>query len=91
MQKSDSIYTGSQDNISDLFSWLYEHCIPLVREITFQNGEEMTEEGLPLLILFYHPEDKGIIDVFKRTVDTELKEHRGERGRGREGEGRMEG
>ena len=70
-----------------LFNWLYEHCIPLVREITFKNGEEMTEEGLPLLILFYHPEDKGIIDTYKQTVETELKEHRGEGGRERGGGG----
>jgi endoplasmic reticulum resident protein 44 len=28
---------------------------PMVREITFQNGEALTEEGLPFLILFYDP------------------------------------
>ena len=66
------------DDITELFTWVYEHCIPLVREITFQNGEEMTEEGLPLLILFYHPDDPGAKDIFKQTVETELKEHRGE-------------
>jgi endoplasmic reticulum resident protein 44 len=27
----------------------------MVREITFENGEELTEEGLPFLILFYDP------------------------------------
>jgi hypothetical protein len=32
-----------------------ELCSPMVREITFENGEELTEEGLPFLILFYDP------------------------------------
>ena len=57
--------------------WIIEHCIPLVREITFQNGEEMTEEGLPLLILFYSPDDTSTKDLFKQRVEAELREHRG--------------
>lgn len=66
-----------------MFTWVYEHCVPLVREITFQNGEEMTEEGLPLLILFYHPEDTSTKDLFKQRVEAELKDQRGEvEGRG---------
>ncbi len=68
---------GPLEELHDVFTWVYEHCIPLVREITFQNGEEMTEEGLPLLILFYHSEDPSVKEVFKQKVETELKEHRG--------------
>ena len=85
-KKSDTVYTGQLTDISSLFTWVYEHCIPLVREITFQNGEEMTEEGLPLLILFYHPDDPSVKEVFKQRVEAELKEHRG-KWRGSELEG----
>ncbi|KAF4533117.1 hypothetical protein B566_EDAN003837 [Ephemera danica] len=28
-------------------------CVPMVREITFENAEELSEEGLPFLILFH--------------------------------------
>lgn len=75
--KSDSIYTGSIDDLTAMFTWVYEHCVPLVREITFQNGEEMTEEGLPLLILFYSPEDKSTKELFKQRVEADLKDLRG--------------
>ncbi len=76
-QMSDVVYTGSVEDQSALRSWVTEHCLPLVREITFQNGEEMTEMGLPLLILFYHPEDASVKELFKQRVEAELKEHRG--------------
>ena len=36
-------------------TYIYIPCSPLVREITFENGEALTEEGLPFLILFYDP------------------------------------
>ena len=36
--------------------------MPLVREINFNNAEEITEEGLPLMIMFHK---KGILlDLF---------------------------
>ncbi|CDS36497.1 Thioredoxin fold [Echinococcus multilocularis] len=38
-----------------LRSWAVERCTPLVRELTFANAEEITEPRLPLLILFYPP------------------------------------
>lgn len=63
-----------------MFTWIFHHCVPLVREITFQNGEELTEEGLPLFILFYHPDDPSTKNLFKQRVEVELKEHRGEVG-----------
>lgn len=56
-----------------LSSWAKDHCIPLVREITFENAEELTEEGLPFVILFYDSNDKSWIEVFKRVVESELK------------------
>ena len=28
-----------------LSQWVKSNCVPVVREITFENGEELTEEG----------------------------------------------
>ncbi|KAK6040138.1 hypothetical protein COOONC_22356, partial [Cooperia oncophora] len=52
--------------------WLTDNCIPLVREITFENAEELTEEGIPFLILFRHPDDKESEKVFTEAVMREL-------------------
>lgn len=59
-------------DVNSLASWAKESCIPLVREITFENAEELTEEGLPFVILFYEPNDKSWIEVYKRVVEKEL-------------------
>ncbi|KAF7489946.1 Endoplasmic reticulum resident protein 44 [Sarcoptes scabiei] len=56
----------------ELTTWATDKCIPLVREITFENAEELTEEGLPFLILFHHPEDKETVDLFTKIVNKEL-------------------
>jgi len=37
--------------------------MPNNREITFENAEELTEEGLPFLILFHSPDDTDSIKV----------------------------
>lgn len=55
-------------------TWARESCVPLVREITFENAEELTEEGLPFVILFYDPKDKTWIELFKRVVEQELRD-----------------
>lgn len=70
-------YTGSVTDLGTLSSWAKENCIPIVREITFENAEELTEEGLPFVILFYEPSDKTWIEVFKRVVQQELKAETG--------------
>jgi len=67
--------TGYTDSLTDLASmrkWLDEKANPLVREITFDNGEELTEEGLPFLLLFYKPGDAESIQRFKDGVTREL-------------------
>lgn len=69
-----------QSKISDydtLASWIKSSCIPLVREITFENAEELTEEGLPFVILFYDPNDKSWIELYKRVVEHDLREESG--------------
>lgn len=47
-------------------------CVPLVREITFENAEELTEEGLPFLIMFHASDDTDTIKDYKTVVETQL-------------------
>ncbi|XP_018562214.1 endoplasmic reticulum resident protein 44 [Anoplophora glabripennis] len=68
----DETYPGSLTNFDELHIWVSEKCVPLVREITFENAEELTEEGLPFLILFHTPEDKDSIKRFNEIVQTDL-------------------
>lgn len=35
----DMIYLGSLTNFDLTYSWAQDKCVPLVREITFENGE----------------------------------------------------
>lgn len=51
-------FTGNFTDYSYVKQWLTDKCIPLVREVTFENVEELTEEGLPFLLFFRNPSDK---------------------------------
>ena len=64
------------DDLETTARWVNDRCVPLVREITFENAEEFTEEGLPFLILFYDPENKTIIEEYKMIVNTQLYDDR---------------
>lgn len=66
-------YPSTLTESATLSLWAKEQCIPLVREITFENAEELTEEGLPFVILFYDSDDKTWIELYKRVVESELK------------------
>lgn len=68
----DETYMGSLKNFDEMHIWIAEKCVPLVREITFENAEELTEEGLPFLILFHHPDDTEIIRTYNDLVQNEL-------------------
>lgn len=70
--ENDETYTGSLSNFDELNVWVTEKCVPLVREITFENAEELTEEGMPFLILFHSPDDFESIKDFKHIVETQL-------------------
>lgn len=35
----DMIYLGSLNNFDLIYAWAQDKCVPLVREITFENGE----------------------------------------------------
>uniref|UniRef100_A0A0R3S3T9 Thioredoxin domain-containing protein n=1 Tax=Elaeophora elaphi TaxID=1147741 RepID=A0A0R3S3T9_9BILA len=65
-------YTGGLANLETLKQWITDKCVPLVREITFENAEELTEEGLPFLILFRHPDDVSSDKIFAEQVAREL-------------------
>ncbi|KAJ8930722.1 hypothetical protein NQ314_016451 [Rhamnusium bicolor] len=66
----DETYPGSLSNFDELHIWVSEKCVP--REITFENAGELTEEGLPFLILFHAPDDKESIKRFNEIVQTDL-------------------
>ncbi|KAL4714122.1 hypothetical protein ACJJTC_008476 [Scirpophaga incertulas] len=68
----DETYKGSLNNFDELNGWVQEKCIPLVREITFENAEELTEEGLPFLILFHKPDDTESVKKYKEVINREL-------------------
>ena len=75
--EGDQVFTGSILDYEVLSTWAVEKCSPLVREITFENAEELTEEGLPFLILFHHPDDQNsvrqyadLVSKVSRNIDT---------------------
>ncbi|KAL5276432.1 ERP44 family protein [Megaselia abdita] len=70
--ENDETYKGSLSNFDELNIWAQEKCVPLVREITFENAEELTEEGLPFLILFHKPDDTDSIKDYKAIIDNDL-------------------
>ncbi|XP_066245000.1 endoplasmic reticulum resident protein 44 [Euwallacea similis] len=69
---TDETYPGSLANFDELHVWAQDKCVPLIREITFENAEELTEEGLPFLILFHTADDKENIKKFHDIVKNEL-------------------
>ncbi|GFO18478.1 endoplasmic reticulum resident protein 44 [Plakobranchus ocellatus] len=68
----DIIYDKNLNDFDALHTWATQRCTPLVREITFENAEELTEEGLPFVILFHHPDDSATPDLFRHRVQIEV-------------------
>ncbi|KAJ8004946.1 hypothetical protein DPEC_G00141560 [Dallia pectoralis] len=68
----DMVYLGSLNNFDLTYAWAQDKCVPLVREITFENGEELTEEGIPFLILFHVKEDTENLEKFQHEVARQL-------------------
>jgi endoplasmic reticulum resident protein 44 len=58
-------------NYDELSTWSISNCIPIVRQINFENAEEIIE-GLPLVILFHNLKDQESVDLFKSTFLKEL-------------------
>lgn len=69
-------YTGNLNDYEFLKTWITDKCIPLVREVTFENVEELTEEGLPFLLYFRDPKDTEGDKKFTNLVQSELMEHK---------------
>lgn len=65
-------YNGDLTNYETLYAWASEMCTQTVREITFENAEELTEEGLPFLILFHRAEDMDSVKTFEHEVKSQL-------------------
>ena len=65
-------------SLDEMQAWVQDKCTPLVREITFENAEELTEEGLPFLILFHHPDDTQSIKDYEGSVRKFLMEDKRE-------------
>lgn len=71
--EKDETYRGSLLDYDETSVWMSERCVPLVREITFENAEELTEEGLPFMILFHRPgKDDETVKRFKDIVASQL-------------------
>ncbi|PAV76920.1 hypothetical protein WR25_23676 [Diploscapter pachys] len=69
-------FTGNMADYEFLKQWVTDKCIPLVREVTFENVEELTEEGLPFLLFFRDPNDKSADKMFTEQVLRELYDQR---------------
>lgn len=66
------IYDGSFDSEESFYIWSNKQCQKLLDEITFENAEELTEQSLPLLILFHHPDDQQSISLFQKQISQNL-------------------
>lgn len=62
-------------DLTAIHNWVKNQCNSLVREITFSNAEEITEERLPLMLLFYNPDNKTIVSRFMEFVNSHLSHH----------------
>lgn len=69
-------FSGNFADYDFLKQWVTDKCIPLVREVTFENVEELTEEGLPFLLFFRDPKDKEQDKMFADQVIRELYDQR---------------
>jgi endoplasmic reticulum resident protein 44 len=74
---SDQVFMGDITNSKLLMQWVHDKCVPLVRQITFQNGEELTEEGLPFVILFHKKEDTKSLADYQSAIEREVIDQRG--------------
>lgn len=69
---AEVVYPGPLSDQELFQKWATEKCVPLVREITFENAEELTEEGLPFVILFHDPSDTVTPEKYREVVARDL-------------------
>jgi len=73
----DRPFYGKLSDRDQFKKWVDEQCVPLVREITFNNAEEITEEGLPLMILFHKREATKDVDSYTQAAQRWLFSQKG--------------
>jgi len=73
---ADQVFMGDITNSNLVMNWVHDKCVPLVREITFQNGEELTEEGKPFMILFHKKEDSRSLEEYTKAIEREILDER---------------
>jgi endoplasmic reticulum resident protein 44 len=74
----DQLEDSFPDPLSDYYkflAWLKAKCVPLARELTFENAEALSEEGLPFVILFRANDDANSLDKFKSLITLELHDY----------------
>ncbi|XP_017081862.1 endoplasmic reticulum resident protein 44 [Drosophila eugracilis] len=65
-------YSGNMTSFKELTAWVDKVCLAMVREVTFNNAEELSEEGLPFVLLFYNKKDLSPIQEFKNAIHAQL-------------------
>ncbi|KAJ1354866.1 hypothetical protein KIN20_011939 [Parelaphostrongylus tenuis] len=74
--KVRSDFAGDLDDYMALKQWMAVECLSLVKEVTFENVDSITEEGRPLLVYFRDPEKNKEDQMFIDVVIRELLEER---------------
>ncbi|XP_075257287.1 endoplasmic reticulum resident protein 44-like isoform X2 [Convolutriloba macropyga] len=72
VEHAEKIFTSSLKTHDMFYAWAQDKCVSLVRVITFENAEELTEEGIPFLILFHKPDDTESPRLFTEVVQKQL-------------------
>ncbi|KAH8417340.1 hypothetical protein KR222_009090, partial [Zaprionus bogoriensis] len=65
-------YSGNLTNFTQIHKWVENKCARLVRQLTFDNAEEIAEEGLQFVLLFHSKGDKKSVKEFESIVETQL-------------------
>lgn len=65
-------FEGSVSNFKEIVEWIKKKSAGMVRELTFENMEEMVEDGKPLLILLRKKDDIETEKQFVTTVSPML-------------------
>lgn len=68
----EETFTQDLQNFGQLHTWVFEKCVPLIRELTHENDNELRDGGRPVLMLFHAPDDKQSIEQFSQVVLNEL-------------------
>lgn len=71
-QKISEITLLKNASLEAIHTWVKRKCTVPVREITFENAEEITEEGKPLLLLFYDEKSVKLKSLYHELIKREF-------------------